>query len=182
MRWCKLSDHCTEAELNEPLQLLSDFQLLCSTNLQVDRANAEGVAILTDPTHKRTAASVSALPHGCPIIIQTNSHTLGLTNGDVGVAIGPAPGSAATVAIFSSPGEAPRLIPLPQLPLHRPAFGLTIHKSQGSEWGRIAIELPSKSESAVLSKNLLYTAITRSSRHIDILGPEDVLEAVLDGQ
>jgi exodeoxyribonuclease V alpha subunit len=182
MRWCKLSDHCTEAELNEPLQLLSDFQLLCSTNLQVDRANAEGVAILTDPTHKRTAASVSALPHGCPIIIQTNSHTLGLTNGDVGVAIGPAPGSAATVAIFSSPGEAPMLIPLPQLPLHRPAFGLTIHKSQGSEWGRIAIELPSKSESALLSKNLLYTAITRASRGIDIIGPEDVLQAVLDGQ
>ena len=181
-RWCNLSDHCTEAELNEPLQLLSDFQLLCSTNLQVDRANAEGVAILTAPTHKRTAASVSALPHGCPIIIQTNSHTLGLTNGDVGVAMGPAPGSAATLALFSSPGGAPRLIPLPQLPLHRPAFGLTIHKSQGSEWGRIAIELPSKSESALLSKNLLYTAITRSSRGIDIIGPEDVLQAVLDGQ
>jgi exodeoxyribonuclease V alpha subunit len=150
-RWCKLSDHCTEA-------------------------------ILTDPTHKRTAASVSALPHGCPIIIQTNSHTLGLTNGDVGVAIGPAPGCAATLALFSSPGDAPRLIPLPQLPLHQPAFGLTIHKSQGSEWGRIAIELPSKSESALLSKNLLYTAITRSSRGIDIIGAEDVLQAVLDGQ
>lgn len=181
-RWCELSEHCTEAELNEPLQRLADFQLLCSTNLQVDRANAEGIAILADPTHKRTSASVSAIPHGCPIIIQTNSHTLGLTNGDVGVAIGPAPGSAATLALFSSPGGGPRLIPLPQLPLHRPAFGLTVHKSQGSEWGTIAIELPSKSESALLSKNLLYTAITRSSREIDILGQEDVLQAVLDGQ
>jgi ATP-dependent exoDNAse (exonuclease V) alpha subunit len=34
----------------------------------------------------------------------------------------------------------------------------------------------------VLSKNLLYTAITRASRGIDIIGPEDVLQAVLDGQ
>jgi exodeoxyribonuclease V alpha subunit len=177
--WCGLSEQHTEAELNEPLKRLADFQLLCSTNLQVDRANEEGIAILTDRAHRRGIAELSALPHGCPIIIQANSHPLGLTNGDVGVAIGPSPSTPATLALFASPGRAPRLIPLPQLPPHRPAFGLTIHKSQGSEWHRIAIELPSKSESALLSKNLLYTAITRSSRGIDILGPEDVLQAVM---
>jgi exodeoxyribonuclease V alpha subunit len=180
-RWCGLSEDCTLEELHQPLQQLADFQLLCSTNLQVERANAEGIAILTDSPQRRNSHGMSALPHGCPIIIQANSHTLGLTNGDVGVAIGSSAGGAAALALFASPGSAPRLIPLPQLPLHRPAFGLTIHKSQGSEWGRIAIELPSKSESALLSKNLLYTAITRSSRGIEILGQDEVLHAVMQG-
>jgi exodeoxyribonuclease V alpha subunit len=66
--------------------------------------------------------------------------------------------------------------------MHRPAFGLTIHKSQGSEWTDIAIELPTKSESALLGKNLLYTAITRSSGTIELLGPEDVLRSVMAAQ
>lgn len=179
MQWCLDSEKDVSEALKTALDSLSHFQLLCSTNLQVDRANTEGIEILASKSEVGIAA---AIPHGCPIIIQSNSHALGLSNGDIGIALGPVHGAPATLALFPSGGGEPRLIPLPQLPMHRPAFGLTIHKSQGSEWTSVAIELPAKSESAMLSKNLLYTAITRSSRMIEVLGVEEVLRSVMSAE
>ena len=188
-RWMEWSDHASQwcvgskedacAGLKTAFECLGRFQLLCSTNHQVDRANAEGVGLLVG---KSKAGLSSPIPHGCPIIIHSNSHELGLSNGDIGIALGPANGEPATLALFASGGDQMRLIPLPQLPSHRPAFGLTIHKSQGSEWSSVAIELPAKSEAAVLSKNLLYTAITRSSCMIELLGPEELLRSVMDAE
>ncbi len=172
--WARFSPATPEALTREALEMLSRFQLLCSTNAQVDRANAEGIRLLTP----ERALKTGNLPHGCPVIIQSNSHALGLTNGDVGIAIGETHGSAAAMAVFPSAEGAPRFIPLAQLPDYKPAFGLTIHKSQGSEWGHIAIELPRQAEAALLTKNLLYTAITRSSGRIDLSGSEDALRQI----
>ena len=173
--WCGLSSSNSEEALHVPLRQLLQFQLLCSSNAQVDRANLEGLA----PLWGSERPAQNALPHGCPIIVQANSHTLGLSNGDVGIALGNAPHQPATLALFASGNGAPRLIPLAQLPAHRPAFALTIHKSQGSEWEHIAIELPAEIGSAILSRNLLYTAITRSSRRIDIFGTPPVLIEIM---
>ncbi len=179
IQWCLGSETKKSEALKSALNSLGQFQLLCSTNLQVDRANAEGIGILAS---KSKMGVNSTIPHGCPIIIQSNSHALGLSNGDIGIALGNVHGEPATLALFASGVGEVRLIPLPQLPMHRPAFGLTIHKSQGSEWSGVAIELPSKSESALLGKNLLYTAITRSSSTIEILGPEEVLRSLMEGK
>ena len=172
--WTHFSEHSPEEALLSALERLTHFQLLCTTNTQVDRSNAEGIRILTP----ERALGAGNIPHGCPIIIQTNSHPLGLTNGDVGIALGNAHGHAATVALFPSPGEKPRVIPLAQLPEYRPAFALTIHKSQGSEWKHVAIELPAQAETALLTRNLLYTAITRSGGKIELLGSENALRQI----
>lgn len=156
------------------LALLEKFQLLCSTNAQVNRANNEGIALL-----QKERSAGNPLPHGCPVIILSNQRSLGLSNGDVGIALGSAHGEAALVALFPSPDGIPRLVPMAQLPAHQPAFALTIHKSQGSEWQHIAIELPSDPDSTILTRNLLYTAITRSSRAVDLFGPESVIQHLL---
>jgi exodeoxyribonuclease V alpha subunit len=73
------------------------------------------------------------------------------------------------------------MIPRVRLPAHQPAFGLTIHKSQGSEWDSVALELPSNAESRLLSRNLLYTGITRSRRVLDLFGTPESLDLVLRG-
>lgn len=162
----------------DALQLLGRFQFLCSTNAQVARANRLGIQFLA-PGFRNGPAT---LPHGCPILIEKNSLALGLTNGDVGIALG-LPGQAiASVGLFHSPSGDPRLFPLASLPQFSPAFGLTIHKSQGSEWDTVAIELPTASVSGFLSRNLLYTAITRASRTVRILGNPEVLRILLDGE
>jgi exodeoxyribonuclease V alpha subunit len=139
---------------------LKRFQLLCGENVQVDRANRIGTAALWRDSKDRGGLG---LPHGCPVLVTQNRPALGLSNGDVGVALSTGPGSPAQVVVFPATG-AP--IPIAQLPDHQPAFALTIHKSQGSEWEKVAIDLPSESE--LLDRNLLYTAISRSSGTLDL--------------
>ncbi|MEY5016461.1 MAG: hypothetical protein RIS92_2819, partial [Verrucomicrobiota bacterium] len=94
-------------------------------------------------------------------------------------ALSQAPGQPAIVALFPGSETAPRLIPIAQLPPHQPAFGITIHKSQGSEWKHIVIQLPEQGDSRMISRNLLYTAVTRSSAKIDLFGQRTTLAAVL---
>jgi exodeoxyribonuclease V alpha subunit len=159
------------------LRLLGRFQLLCSTNHQVDRANQAGTALLWG----KGARSLSELPHGCPVLILANLRSLGLSNGDIGIALGPISGGPATLVLFPGADGIPRLIPRVRLPAHQPAFGLTIHKSQGSEWDSVALELPSNAESRLLSRNLLYTGITRSRRVLDLFGTPESLDLVLRG-
>ncbi len=153
---------------------LLTFQLLCGSNAQVDRANRLGLAVLWGEHPQRAGLSV---PHGCPVIVTQNSYGLGLSNGDVGIALGGGPEHAAEVAVFPGLDEP---IPLPELPNYQPAFALTIHKSQGSEWQTVAIELPDEGE--LLDRNLLYTAITRSSGGLELyLGQAKTLKIVLEG-
>ena len=162
---------------NEALRLLGRFQLLCSTNHQVDRANQAGTALLWG----KGARPLSELPHGCPVLVLANLRSLGLSNGDIGIALGPISGGPATLVLFPGADGIPRLIPRVRLPAHQPAFGLTIHKSQGSEWDSVALELPSNAESRLLSRNLLYTGITRSRRVLDLFGTPESLDLVLRG-
>jgi len=160
---------------NAALQALGGFQLLCSTNGQVDVANDEGLRVLYGTRRPADAH----LPHGCPILVTANNRALGLSNGDVGIALGRESGGHALVGLFAGNDGSPRVLTLAQLPPHQPAFALTIHKSQGSEWEQIAIQLPEGAESRLLTRNLLYTAITRSSRRIALFGPEETLASVL---
>jgi exodeoxyribonuclease V alpha subunit len=134
---------------------LGRFQLLCSTNEQVAQANRHGREALG-------GGPADDLPHATPVLITANRPALGLANGDLGLALGPAPGQPATVVAF--PGlDAP--IPLLQLPDHQPAFALTIHKSQGSEWQAVAIDL-APAAGDLTTRNLVYTAITRASAEV----------------
>ncbi|MEK0445304.1 MAG: exodeoxyribonuclease alpha chain [Verrucomicrobiota bacterium] len=171
-----LSPDSPPAQLEIALRRLSEFQLLCSTNAQVDRANEEALQVLWNgrrhPLH--------VLPHGCPVILQANAPSLGLSNGDVGIALAPLPSTPAAWALFASPQGPPRFYPLAQLPKRRPAFAITIHKSQGSEWDHVAIEMPPRGDSGLLTKNLLYTAITRAKKRVDLLDPHHVLRDLLD--
>ena len=182
-RWTELcQDSGPEAQSqgqarNEALRLLGRFQLLCSTNHQVDRANQAGTALLWG----KGARPLSELPHGCPVLVLANLRSLGLSNGDIGIALGPISGGPATLVLFPGADGIPRLIPRVRLPAHQPAFGLTIHKSQGSEWDSVALELPSNAESRLLSRNLLYTGITRSRRVLDLFGTPESLDLVLRG-
>ena len=159
----------------EALRHLGRFQLLCSTNHQVERANQAGTALLWS----KGSRPPSELPHGCPVLVLANQRSLGLSNGDIGIALGPIPGVPATLVLFPGADGVPRLIPRVRLPAHQPAFGLTIHKSQGSEWDSVALELPSNTESRLLTRNLLYTGITRSRRALDLFGTPESLDLVL---
>ena len=124
---------------------------------------------------------------GRPVMVIRNDPGLGLMNGDVGIAL-PAPvpdrPEAGTVLRVAFPGSAERPVHwvLPSRLRHvQTAFAITVHKSQGSEFDHAALVLPAQA-SPVLTRELVYTAITRAKKRFTLVaspaGPE-VLEAAI---
>jgi ATP-dependent exoDNAse (exonuclease V), alpha subunit - helicase superfamily I member len=65
-----------------------------------------------------------------------------------------------------------------RLPAHETAFAMTVHKSQGSEFDHILVVLPEK-QSPVLTRELLYTAVTRARQSVTIYGSKDVIRTAI---
>ncbi len=109
---------------------------------------------------------------GKPVIINVNDYSLRLHNGDTGLCL---PDEEGELKVYFSHEDTVRAIAPGRLPEHSTAFVLTVHKSQGSEFEKVMLVLPD-SDSRVLSRELIYTAITRSRTTITILGKESVLD------
>jgi exodeoxyribonuclease V alpha subunit len=61
-----------------------------------------------------------------------------------------------------------------RLPPHETVFAMTVHKSQGSEFERVVVVLPPK-RSPILTRELLYTGVTRARSHVAIVGTSEVI-------
>lgn len=119
---------------------------------------------------------------GRPVLMTRNAYALGLMNGDVGV----------TLALPGAEGQAPRLMVafaaagglrwvLPaRLPEVETVFALTVHKSQGSEFGHAVLVLPD-TPSPLLTRELIYTGITRARSRFTLVDPSGgaMLEAAI---
>ncbi|KNE76524.1 Exodeoxyribonuclease V alpha chain [Candidatus Burkholderia crenata] len=108
---------------------------------------------------------------GRPVIVTRNDYALGMFNGDIGIAL-PAPGGAMQVC-FRMADSTLRMLSPAALPPHDTAFALTVHKSQGSEFDHVALVLPS-AFGRMLSRELVYTAITRARSRVDVISSADV--------
>lgn len=115
---------------------------------------------------------------GRPILVTGNDYRLGLFNGDIGL-IWPDPDSGGALrAFFPQAGGELRKIAPPRLPVHETVFAMTVHKSQGSEFDQVLLVLP-ESTAELLSRELLYTALTRARRRVEIWGDEHLVSAVV---
>ena len=110
--------------------------------------------------------------HGKPIMISRNDYELDLFNGDIGLLWQDSP-TEPLYAYFSTEIGSVRKLSPRQLPQHETAFAMTIHKSQGSEFERLLLILPDEM-SQVLSKELLYTGISRAKRRLMLAGNQKV--------
>ena len=105
---------------------------------------------------------------GQPILVTANDYDLGLYNGDVGLLL-PDPVDGTLYAWFEGPTGPRRLSPQ-RLPPAETLFAMTVHKSQGSEFDEVALILP-RHDSRALSRELIYTGITRARRSVTLVGP-----------
>ena len=113
-----------------------------------------------------------------PLLITRNDHELGLFNGDLGIVL-PAEGRADRLdACFAGPDGGVRRLPPQRLPAHETVFAMTVHKSQGSEFDSVLVILP-ENDSPLLTRELLYTAVTRAREKVLIWGPEGGLTAAV---
>ncbi|HZX76013.1 exodeoxyribonuclease V subunit alpha [Lysobacter sp.] len=115
--------------------------------------------------------------HGRLLLVTENSYRHGLFNGDIGVCQHDA--SGLPVAWFAGGSEGVRGFHPASLPAHTGAFAMTVHKAQGSEFDSVWLLLP-RQDARTLSRELLYTAITRARRELHVCAGEAVLRAALD--
>jgi len=117
--------------------------------------------------------------HGLPIMIIRNDSETGLFNGDTGL-LWRHPSGHLESCFRQADGNLRRL-PVRSLPAWEPAWALTVHKSQGSEFDRVLLVLPPE-PSPVLTRELIYTAITRARRHFTLAGDREVLAQAIRNQ
>lgn len=121
---------------------------------------------------------------GRPVLVTRNDYSLGLMNGDVGIAlrVPDEHGALRLRVAFEVPGDAGgattriRFVQPARLGERETVYAMTVHKSQGSEFDHAALVLP-ETASAVLTRELLYTGITRARRWFSLIGPKDTLAA-----
>ena len=111
---------------------------------------------------------------GRPVMIAENNYTLNLFNGDVGITMDSGEGSP--MVAFPDGGDTFRNFPPARLPGHALAYATTVHKSQGSEFDEVILLIP-EVDSPVITRNLLYTGITRAKKRCTIWGTEAMIRA-----
>ena len=115
---------------------------------------------------------------GRPLMITRNDYSLRLFNGDVGIVLPDAENSNELRAFFPTSEGDIRKFTLFRLPEHETVYALTIHKSQGSEFDEILVILPDTT-SPVLTRELIYTAITRAKKRVEIWGREEIFQTAV---
>lgn len=169
------------------LERLAAFRILCATRVGpwgVDRINLLVEALVARRGHP---TSDRFYPRR-PILVRQNDYQSQLFNGDLGICWRDAGGGVR--AVFPGAGfpetDGLRSFPLATLPRHDTAWAMTVHKSQGSEFDNVLLVLPEDLAPAdgdaargLLSRELLYTGITRARRRVDLVASDDVLAAAL---
>jgi exodeoxyribonuclease V alpha subunit len=112
---------------------------------------------------------------GRPVLVTANDYGLGLHNGDTGVTV---VGEDGLRAVIASAGE-PRAFATSRLPDLETMHAMTIHKSQGSQATEVTVLMPPP-ESRLLTRELLYTAVTRAKEKVRVVGSADEVRAAIE--
>jgi exodeoxyribonuclease V alpha subunit len=113
---------------------------------------------------------------GRPVIVLRNDYTLQLFNGDIGIVL---PDAADHLMVYFPDAELGyRAIPPVRLPEHETAFAMTVHKAQGSEFDEVLVLLPAESN-RVLTRELLYTGVTRARERVTVMGSAEVVAGAI---
>ena len=176
-------------QVSEALNALSRFRVLCAVRegpwgVQAwnrHLSEALGLSLDSSPSHRTQQ-------FGQPIVIRHNDADLGLFNGDMGVLLPNSQGQPHAVFADHSPRSSGwRSIPTAQLPAHELAWAMTVHLAQGSEFEQVLLVLPSVrghelSESVRwpgLTREWLYTAVTRAKRNLVVLSEREALQTAV---
>lgn len=165
------------AEPGAIIQAFNEYQLLCAL-----REGPFGVGGLNERIEQvmLQKRKIQRHPHsrwyeGRPVMIARNDSALGLFNGDIGIALDRGQGLRVW---FAMPDGSIKSVQPSRLPEHETTWAMTVHKSQGSEFDHAALILPSQ-RSPVVTRELVYTAVTRARRRLSLYADERVLSGAI---
>ena len=169
-------DAARRGDARGALTAMGAFRLLCA-----HRRGAHGVATWTTRLEGWLAADVDGFAvdgpwyAGRPLLVTENDYGLRLYNGDTGVVV--AAGPDRVTAAFERRGAIVAISPA-RLDAVDTVYAMTVHKSQGSQFGTAAVLLPPPA-SQVLTRELLYTAVTRARKELILVGTEATVRAAV---
>jgi exodeoxyribonuclease V alpha subunit len=158
------------SQISDALSSKGELQVLCA-----HRKGKMGVAGWNPVIEECLGLSASNQWYiGRPIIVTENDRTTGLFNGDVAIV---GADDSRRIACFSTDPAKPT-ISVTRLPNVETVHALTIHKSQGSEYDHVIVVLPDR-ESRILTRELLYTGVTRAKQRLTIIGSREAVESAV---
>ena len=165
-----------EGRVMAAIEALGTFRILCA-----HREGTHGVGHWTAQVEGWLTAAVGGFAPsgrwyvGRPLLVTANDYELRLYNGDTGVVVQSSP--LRVSAAFERRGEVIEFGPT-RLGASETAYAMTIHKSQGSQFDTAAVLLPAAT-SRILTRELLYTAVTRARARLILVGSEDAIRAAV---
>jgi exodeoxyribonuclease V alpha subunit len=152
------------------IKALGAFRLLCA-----HRRGPHGVSGWTARIESWLGNEPGEWYVGRPLLVTENDYGLRLYNGDTGVVI--ATGDEQVSAVFERGREIVAFSPT-RLAAVDTVYAMTVHKSQGSQFDTAAVLLPEPS-SPILTRELLYTAVTRAREELVLVGSEEAIRAAV---
>ena len=180
-------DAVTVAGIDAVAAAWNTFRVLCAV-----RDGPRGVMAVNERVSAQARSQLARQDHrpespwypGRPVMVLRNEPALRLFNGDIGLTL-PDPAADGALRVFfpatraaTTPGGAWRSVAPARLPEHQTAYAMTVHKAQGSEFDRVLLLLPVQG-SRVLTRELLYTAVTRVRQGLTLCASADLLRAAL---
>jgi exodeoxyribonuclease V alpha subunit len=163
------------ADPKQKLELLGRYRVLCAHRQGPRGVEQQNKNIEDCLSRAGVLDPVASFYENRPVIITQNDYTLGLFNGDVGVVVRD---EQQRLRVCFEGAEGLRFLAPGRLPPHETVFATTVHKSQGSEFDAVSIVLP-EAASALVGRELLYTAVTRARQQVDLFGSVDVIRAAV---
>jgi exodeoxyribonuclease V alpha subunit len=152
------------------IQAFEQFRVLCALKLG-PQSVASVNASIEKHLNRKGWRSHNDFYHGRPIMVVQNDYRQQLFNGDIGLVLRDEKGDLQVYFLFDNTMI---IVPITRLPAHETAFAMTVHKSQGSEFNNVCVVLPEE-DSAVLTRELLYTAISRAKEQVIVMANEDIV-------
>lgn len=158
----------SDEDMEKLLELRGQLQLICA-----HKRGKFGVSGWNTTIDRKLAARAKGQWYvGRPIMVMVNDYVNDLSNGDIGIVC--QDDQQQRFAVFSG-NDGIRRIPVTKLPPVETVHALTIHKSQGSEYAHTIVVLPLEA-SRIVTRELVYTGITRAKPHLTLVSTPEVLK------
>ena len=167
-------DFIRETDVRTALKTVNNLRVLCAVREGEQGVYATNKKIEKYLQKKGMIQLAGDFYEHRPIMVSSNNYELGLFNGDVGIVRMDAETNTLKVWFETADGEVKSVLP-GYISNAETVYAMTIHKSQGSEFEKVFVILPMGEDIPILTRELLYTAVTRAKKKVFVQGTEALI-------